>query len=158
MHGPMVGGQGLASQLVPMLSGAEYKTCGTARLFVGCRPRGGKKPPVSDLVELIRVEHARISQLINEVDSVLADVAPAEPGSELHLVRSGLAGFLEFHIDAAEEICYQALARAEPDVAHAIEQARDADADIRRAIENRNYRGPGRGNGIWPSRWRGRRR
>jgi hypothetical protein len=97
--------------------------------------------PAPDIVELILAEHARISKLIENLDSALVDAGPASP--ESRLAWAALAGFLRFHVDAAAEIAYQALASAGPDAALAIRKASEADADIRAATEEACLSRPG---------------
>ena len=91
--------------------------------------------PTPDIMELILGEHTRISRLIGELDAALLDPGPVAPGSEPELAWAALARFLIFHLDAAEEVTYRALAMAGPGAAAAVRQASEADADIRAAVE-----------------------
>ena len=95
---------------------------------------------MSDIVELILAEHVRISKLIENLDSTLAD---AGPGSGPYPAWATLAGFLRFHVDAAWEIAYQALASGGPDTALAIRKASEVDADIREMLEEARLSRPG---------------
>jgi len=88
-----------------------------------------------DVVELILAEHARISDLIEELGSALMHTGPAAAQSEPGLAWASLAAFLQFHIDAAEEIAYQAWASAEPGATSAIMQEVAIGGDIRDAVE-----------------------
>lgn len=99
--------------------------------------------PVPDIADLILAEHARIATLIGELDSALAGGGPGSPGCEAELAWKALAGFLSFHIDAAEEIAYQALAGAEPGTAPALMRASEADTDIRAALDEARLARPG---------------
>ena len=91
--------------------------------------------PMPDIMELVLGEHVRISRLIGELHAALLDPGPVAPGSEPALAWAALARFLIFHLDAAEEVTYRALAAAAPGAAAAIRQASEADADIRAAVE-----------------------
>jgi hypothetical protein len=86
-------------------------------------------------VELIHADHVRISQLIKELDKALARTCPADPVPEPAPVWAALAGFLGLHIDAVEEIAYQALVSAGPGAARAIVQASEANAEICEAVQ-----------------------
>jgi hypothetical protein len=99
--------------------------------------------PVPDVVELIRAEHARISKLIEKLDSAPMAAGPAGPGSGPGLAWAALAGFLRFHVDAAAEIAYPALASTGPDTGLAIRKASEADADIRAVMEEARLSRPG---------------
>lgn len=109
----------------------------------GCRPLAGRRPPVPDIVELILAEHVRISELIESLDSVLADAGPASRGAGPCPAWAALARFLRFHVEAAGEIAYPALASDEHGVALAIKKASEADADIREVLEEARLSRPG---------------
>jgi hypothetical protein len=98
---------------------------------------------VPDIVDLILTEHERLSALIAKLDSALACGHPAGPGSDPEAVWAALAGFLRFHVDAAEEIAYLTLATADPHAGLAIMQACEANADIREAVEEARLSQPG---------------
>lgn len=102
-----------------------------------------RETPAPDITELILGEHVRIRKLIEELDRALLTDSPAGPGSEPALAWAVLARFLSFHVDAAREISYRALARAVPDAAVAVTHASEADADIRAAIEEARISEPG---------------
>jgi hypothetical protein len=108
---------------------------------------GGALPegtlPVPDIAELILAEHARITRLIAELDGELAGGCPGPVDRELELAWKALADFLSFHIDAAEEIAYQALASAEPGDAPAIMRASETNAEIRAALDEARLSRPG---------------
>jgi anti-anti-sigma regulatory factor len=108
----------------------------------GAPGRGGRGVP-PDIAELILAEHVRIGKLLTELDSALAAADPADPGAEAVLAWETLAGFLLFHLDAAEEVAYQALASAGPETALDIMRAAGADADIREAVEETRLSRPG---------------
>ena len=108
-----------------------------------CRPLAGRRPPVPDIVELILAEHVRISKLIENLDSALADAGPASRGCGSYPAWATLAGFLRFHVDAAGEIAYQALASCGPDAALAIRNASEVDAEIREVLEEARLTRPG---------------
>lgn len=101
------------------------------------------EPLAPDIVELILGEHIRIRKLIADLDSALLDDGPAFTASESALAWAALARFLEFHVDAAEEISYRALAKTVPGAATAIVQAAAADADIRAAVQETRLSRPG---------------
>lgn len=86
--------------------------------------------PVSDIVELIRAEHARISGLTEKLDTALAQPDLADPAWSPDLIWAMLTRYLRFHVDAAKEIAYHALDTAEPDARYAIMRASEADAAI----------------------------
>jgi len=88
-----------------------------------------------DIVELILAEHARISDLIEQLGSAMRHTGRAAPRSEPGRAWAPLAAFLQFHIDAAEEIAYQAWASAEPGATSAIMQEVAIGADIREAVQ-----------------------
>jgi hypothetical protein len=96
-----------------------------------------------DLVELIMGEHARISKLIEKLESALAVTGPVGSQCDPDLVWAQLADFLQFHIDAAEEIAYLAWARAATDAVPAIMQEIAIDADIREAVQEARASLPG---------------
>lgn len=98
---------------------------------------------MSDIVELILAEHARICWLVEELDKALTEPGRRSPGPDPLRTWAALADVLESHIDAAGEICYGALTTAEPGAAPAIGQASDADADIREAIREARLSRPG---------------
>lgn len=104
-------------------------------------PQEGLLTP--DIAELILGEHVRIRKLVGELDSALLDADPVVPGSKPVLAWAALARFLRFHVDAAHEIAYRALAKAVPDAAMAIVQASEADADIRAAVDEAQLSRPG---------------
>ena len=96
-----------------------------------------------DIIGLILAEHVRIRKLIEKLDNALLEADPAGPGSAPGLAWATLARFLQFHVDAAEEIAYLALADTEPDAAVAVVQACETDADIRTAVEEAQLARPG---------------
>jgi anti-sigma B factor antagonist len=100
---------------------------------------GGR--PIPDVVELILAEHARITKLIEELRSALAD--PAATQSDLGLAWASLAGFLRLHVDAAQEIAFQAWASTEPNAASAIMQEAATNADIHDAVQEARLASPG---------------
>jgi hypothetical protein len=102
---------------------------------------GNRSAP--DVVELILAEHARISEFIEKLGSALADTGPAVPRSELDLAWAPLAAFLQLHLDAAEEIAYQAWASVEPGATSAIMQEVAVDSDIRDAVQEARLSLPG---------------
>ena len=106
-------------------------------------PGTGEATPTPDIMELILGEHIRISKLIGELDAALLDPGPVAPGSEPALAWAALARFLSFHLDAAEEVAYRALAVPGPGAATAIRQVSEADADIRAAVEEAQLSRPG---------------
>jgi Hemerythrin HHE cation binding domain len=89
---------------------------------------------VTDMAELIRADHARISKVIEQLDGALAEPWPAAGGREAGPMWETLAGFLRLHVAAAEEIAYRALAGAGPGTAAALAQAAAANADLREAL------------------------
>lgn len=99
--------------------------------------------PTPDIMELILGEHIRISGLIEKLDAALLDPGPVAPGSEPALAWAALARFLSFHLDAAEEVTYRALAVAAPGATTAIRQVSEADADIRAAVGEAQLSRPG---------------
>jgi anti-anti-sigma regulatory factor len=111
--------------------------CPEAEIEFTDTPGTGEAAPTPDIMELILGEHNRISKLIRELDAALLDPGPVAPGSEPEpeLAWAALARFLIFHLDAAEEVTYRALAVAGPGAAAAVRQASEADADIRAAVE-----------------------
>jgi hypothetical protein len=70
---------------------------------------------VTDMADLIRADHARVSKVIEQLDGALAGPQPAAGRPETGLMWETLAGFLQLHVAAAEEIAYLALAGAAPD-------------------------------------------
>lgn len=100
-------------------------------------------PLAPDIVELISAEHVRIRNLIGKLDAFRLDAALAGPAPEAGLTWAALAGFLRFHVDAAEEIAYLPLAGATPEAAAAIVRAAEADADIRAAVGETQLSRPG---------------
>ena len=96
-----------------------------------------------DIVELIRAEHARIIGLTGQLGTALAQQAPVDPGSEPDLIWAALVRYLRFHVEAAKEIAYRALAGSEPNAPPAIAQASQADADIRETAAEARLAPPG---------------
>jgi len=96
---------------------------------------------MTDIAELIRADHVRISRMIGQLSSALAQLYPADTGLEAGPAWDSLAGLLRLHVAAAEEIAYLALASAYPGAALAMTQASEVNADICAAIEEaRLYR------------------
>jgi hypothetical protein len=90
---------------------------------------------MTDVAELIHADHVRISRLLGQLDSALAEPRSVGTQSEIDRVWGVLAGFLRSHIAAAEEIAYLTLASADPGAARAITEASEANADICEAME-----------------------
>ena len=99
--------------------------------------------PTPDIVELILGEHVRIRKLIGELRAALLDGDLGAPGSEPAPTWAALARFLSFHVDAAGEIVYRALAEAVPDAAAVVTRASETDADIRAAVGEARLSRPG---------------
>jgi hypothetical protein len=96
---------------------------------------------MTDIAELIRADHVRISRMIGQLSSALAQLYPADTGLEAGPAWDSLAGLLRLHVAAAEEIAYLALASAYPGAALAMTQASEVNADICAANEEaRLYR------------------
>ena len=106
-------------------------------------PAASGEPSAPDIMELVLAEHIRIGQLIAELDRALEDGDPAVPGSGPALAWAALARFLEFHLDAAGEITYRALAGGAPGATMAIARAAQADADVRAAVGEARLARPG---------------
>ena len=110
-------------------------------VFNGTPPGAAPGRPLSpDIVGLILAEHARIGRLAAHLDRALAGFCPAmgpEPA------WAALARFAEYHVDAAEEIAYRDLAATGPDAALAVARARDANADLRAAVQESRLCPPG---------------
>jgi hypothetical protein len=96
---------------------------------------------MTDMAELIRADHVRISRMIGQLSSALAQPYPADPGWRAGPTWNLLAGLLRLHLAAAEEIAYLDLASAYPGAALVMMQASEVNADICEAIEEaRLYR------------------
>lgn len=89
---------------------------------------------MTDLAELIQTDHARISRMIGQLTSAIAQPNPAKAAPEAGPMWALLAGFLRLHIAAAGEVAYLALASTCPEADLAITQASEADADICEAM------------------------
>lgn len=127
----------------PRLGGQE--TSGLSEQFAPHLPSPAteERSLAPDIMGLILAEHVRIRKLIEKLDNALLEADPAGPGSAPGLAWATLARFLQFHVDAAEEIAYLALADTEPDAAVAVVQACETDADIRTAVEEAQLTSPG---------------
>ena len=127
----------------PRLGGQE--TSGLSEQFAPHLPSPAteERSLAPDIMGLILAEHVRIRKLIEKLDNALLEADPAGPGSAPGLAWATLARFLQFHVDAAEEIAYLALADTEPNAAVAVVQACETDADIRTAVEEAQLARPG---------------
>lgn len=85
-----------------------------------------------DIVELILGDHARIRELLAEVETALAHPDGTDARAELPGRWEKLAALLEAHADAAEEIGYPAVFGHAATVAR--DNARATDNDIREAV------------------------
>jgi Hemerythrin HHE cation binding domain len=104
---------------------------------------------MTDIIELILADHQRIRRLLGALDDAARYGEGPGASKALAQVWRRLAGLLELHAEAEEEICYLALFGAGQDATAQMQDAIDDHDDIREAV--REARLHAAGSAIW---WR----
>lgn len=86
---------------------------------------------MADITDVVLADHVRIRELFTELDSILAGHSTASNLAARRRVWGALAGLLESHADAEEEIFHPAVYRGQPASSR---QAAATLADLREAI------------------------
>lgn len=98
---------------------------------------------MADIIELILADHRRIRMLLGALGGAARN--GEDPGATCMLtpVWDRLAGLLELHAEAEEEICYLAMFGPGPDAAARMQDAIADHDDIREAVAEARLHPPG---------------